>query len=128
MVRITEPRIELANFFQNFFVVLTQFLYGEVIERLARHHLYGISSWLKHWDYGLGGSGGKDFRRNGSLYSSAGRRFNGHGFGPALVHGRDPRDQRERQNAGNGLVKILAPVDLVNQLRQIAILLQFRKS
>jgi hypothetical protein len=25
-------------------------------------------------------------------------------------------------------VKILAPVDLVNQLRQIAILLQFRKS
>jgi phage tail sheath gpL-like len=32
------------------------------------------------------------------------------------------------QNAGNGLVKILAPVDLVNQLRQIAILLQFRKS
>jgi phage tail sheath gpL-like len=32
------------------------------------------------------------------------------------------------QDAGNGLVKILAPVDLVNQLRQIAILLQFRKS
>jgi phage tail sheath gpL-like len=32
------------------------------------------------------------------------------------------------QNAGNGLVKVLAPVDLVNQLRQIAILLQFRKS
>ena len=32
------------------------------------------------------------------------------------------------ENAGNGLVKILAPVDLVNQLRQIAILLQFRKS
>jgi phage tail sheath gpL-like len=32
------------------------------------------------------------------------------------------------ENAGNGLVKILAPVDLVNQLRQIAILLQFQKS
>jgi phage tail sheath gpL-like len=32
------------------------------------------------------------------------------------------------ENAGDGLVKILAPVDLVNQLRQIAILLQFRKS
>jgi len=32
------------------------------------------------------------------------------------------------ENAGNGLVKILAPIDLVNQLRQIAILLQFRKS
>jgi phage tail sheath gpL-like len=32
------------------------------------------------------------------------------------------------ENAGHGLVKILAPVDLVNQLRQIAILLQFRKS
>jgi phage tail sheath gpL-like len=32
------------------------------------------------------------------------------------------------QNAGSGLVKVLAPVDLVNQLRQIAILLQFRKS
>lgn len=32
------------------------------------------------------------------------------------------------QNAGGGLVKILAPVDLVNQLRQIAILLQFLKS
>ena len=32
------------------------------------------------------------------------------------------------ENAGNGLVKILAPVDLVNQLRQIAILLQFKKS
>ena len=32
------------------------------------------------------------------------------------------------ENAGNGLVKILAPVDLVNQMRQIAILLQFRKS
>lgn len=32
------------------------------------------------------------------------------------------------QDAGNGLVKILAPIDLVNQLRQIAILLQFRKS
>jgi phage tail sheath gpL-like len=32
------------------------------------------------------------------------------------------------ENAGNGLVKILAPVDLVNQLRQIAVLLQFRKS
>jgi phage tail sheath gpL-like len=32
------------------------------------------------------------------------------------------------ENAGQGLVKILAPVDLVNQLRQIAILLQFRKS
>jgi phage tail sheath gpL-like len=32
------------------------------------------------------------------------------------------------ENAGNGLVKILAPVDLVNQLRQVAILLQFRKS
>jgi phage tail sheath gpL-like len=32
------------------------------------------------------------------------------------------------QNAGNGLVKILAPVDLVNQLRQMAILLQFLKS
>jgi phage tail sheath gpL-like len=32
------------------------------------------------------------------------------------------------ENAGNGLVKVLAPVDLVNQLRQIAILLQFRKS
>jgi phage tail sheath gpL-like len=32
------------------------------------------------------------------------------------------------ENAGRGLVKILAPVDLVNQLRQIAILLQFRKS
>lgn len=32
------------------------------------------------------------------------------------------------ENAGNGLVKILAPVDLVNQLRQMAILLQFRKS
>jgi phage tail sheath gpL-like len=32
------------------------------------------------------------------------------------------------ENAGNGLIKILAPVDLVNQLRQIAILLQFRKS
>ena len=32
------------------------------------------------------------------------------------------------ENGGNGLVKILAPVDLVNQLRQIAILLQFRKS
>jgi phage tail sheath gpL-like len=32
------------------------------------------------------------------------------------------------ENAGGGLVKILAPVDLVNQLRQIAILLQFRKS
>jgi phage tail sheath gpL-like len=32
------------------------------------------------------------------------------------------------ENAGNGLVKIMAPVDLVNQLRQIAILLQFRKS
>jgi phage tail sheath gpL-like len=32
------------------------------------------------------------------------------------------------EDAGNGLVKILAPVDLVNQLRQIAILLQFRKS
>lgn len=32
------------------------------------------------------------------------------------------------ENAGSGLVKILAPVDLVNQLRQIAILLQFRKS
>jgi phage tail sheath gpL-like len=32
------------------------------------------------------------------------------------------------ENAGNGLVKILAPVDLVNQLRQIAILLQFTKS
>jgi phage tail sheath gpL-like len=31
------------------------------------------------------------------------------------------------EDAGNGLVKILAPVDLVNQLRQIAILLQFRK-
>jgi phage tail sheath gpL-like len=32
------------------------------------------------------------------------------------------------ENAGNGLVKLLCPVDLVNQLRQIAILLQFRKS
>jgi phage tail sheath gpL-like len=32
------------------------------------------------------------------------------------------------ENAGRGLIKILAPVDLVNQLRQIAILLQFRKS
>jgi len=32
------------------------------------------------------------------------------------------------EDAGHGLVKILAPVDLVNQLRQIAILLQFRKS
>jgi phage tail sheath gpL-like len=32
------------------------------------------------------------------------------------------------ENAGSGLVKILAPVDLVNQLRQIAILLQFSKS
>jgi phage tail sheath gpL-like len=32
------------------------------------------------------------------------------------------------ENAGSGLVKILCPVDLVNQLRQIAILLQFRKS
>lgn len=32
------------------------------------------------------------------------------------------------EDAGNGLVKILAPVDLVNQLRQVAILLQFRKS
>ena len=32
------------------------------------------------------------------------------------------------EDAGRGLVKILAPVDLVNQLRQIAILLQFRKS
>jgi phage tail sheath gpL-like len=32
------------------------------------------------------------------------------------------------EDAGGGLVKILAPVDLVNQLRQIAILLQFRKS
>ena len=32
------------------------------------------------------------------------------------------------EDAGNGLVKIMAPVDLVNQLRQIAILLQFRKS
>lgn len=32
------------------------------------------------------------------------------------------------EDAGNGLVKILAPVNLVNQLRQIAILLQFRKS
>jgi hypothetical protein len=32
------------------------------------------------------------------------------------------------QNAGGGLVKVLAPVDLVNQLRQIAILMQFRKS
>ena len=32
------------------------------------------------------------------------------------------------ENAGNGLVKIMAPVDLVNQLRQIAILLQFQKS
>jgi phage tail sheath gpL-like len=32
------------------------------------------------------------------------------------------------EDAGNGLVKILAPVDLVNQLRVIAILLQFRKS
>ena len=32
------------------------------------------------------------------------------------------------EDAGNGLVKVLAPVDLVNQLRQIAILLQFRKS
>ena len=32
------------------------------------------------------------------------------------------------ENAGNGLIKILAPVDLVNQLRQIAVLLQFRKS
>ena len=32
------------------------------------------------------------------------------------------------ENAGQGLVKILAPVDLVNQLRQIAVLLQFRKS
>jgi phage tail sheath gpL-like len=32
------------------------------------------------------------------------------------------------ENAGNGLIKVLAPVDLVNQLRQIAILLQFRKS
>jgi phage tail sheath gpL-like len=32
------------------------------------------------------------------------------------------------EDAGSGLVKILAPVDLVNQLRQIAILLQFRKS
>ena len=32
------------------------------------------------------------------------------------------------EDAGNGLVKILAPVDLVNQLRQIAILMQFRKS
>lgn len=32
------------------------------------------------------------------------------------------------ENAGRGLVKILAPVDLVNQLRQIAVLLQFRKS
>ena len=32
------------------------------------------------------------------------------------------------ENAGNGLVKILAPVDLVNQLRQIAIKLQFIKS
>ena len=32
------------------------------------------------------------------------------------------------ENAGNGLVKVMAPVDLVNQLRQIAMLLQFRKS
>jgi phage tail sheath gpL-like len=32
------------------------------------------------------------------------------------------------ENAGGGLVKVLAPVDLVNQLRQIAILMQFRKS
>jgi phage tail sheath gpL-like len=32
------------------------------------------------------------------------------------------------ENAGRGLVKILAPVDVVNQLRQIAVLLQFRKS
>jgi phage tail sheath gpL-like len=32
------------------------------------------------------------------------------------------------EDAGNGLVKVLAPVDLTNQLRQIAILLQFRKS
>ena len=32
------------------------------------------------------------------------------------------------ENAGRGLVKILCPVDLVQQLRQIAILLQFRKS
>jgi phage tail sheath gpL-like len=32
------------------------------------------------------------------------------------------------ENAGGGLVKLLAPVDLVNQLRQIAILLQFLKS
>jgi phage tail sheath gpL-like len=32
------------------------------------------------------------------------------------------------ENAGHGLIKILAPVDLVNQLRQIVILLQFRKS
>jgi phage tail sheath gpL-like len=32
------------------------------------------------------------------------------------------------ENAGNGLVKVLAPVDLANQLRQIALLLQFRKS
>lgn len=32
------------------------------------------------------------------------------------------------ENAGRGLIKILAPVDLVQQLRQIAILLQFRKS
>jgi phage tail sheath gpL-like len=31
------------------------------------------------------------------------------------------------ENAGNGLVKILAPVRLVNQLRQVAILLQFTK-
>lgn len=31
------------------------------------------------------------------------------------------------ENAGNGLIKILAPVMLVNQLRQIAILLRFSK-
>ena len=32
------------------------------------------------------------------------------------------------ENAGNGLVKVLAPADLANQLRQIAILMQFVKS
>jgi phage tail sheath gpL-like len=32
------------------------------------------------------------------------------------------------ENAGHGLVKILAPVDLANQLRQVVVLLQFQKS
>ncbi len=35
--------------------------------------------------------------------------------------------QAQAQNAGNGLVKLLLPIQVANQLRQIAMLVQFTK-